>query len=132
MIIVLSEGLFVGDQTDDLALLALLGADHGERHKIRLSPAYRPRGTSAFHGWLGRQSMRAQDQVRLVLERGLKERDFSIPGGEPKIIVERREAPVWPDSFTKGAVKLPLDLAKHMATRPLREGEARPGSEARR
>ncbi len=120
MIIVLRGELFEGNDTDDLALLAILGAEHGERHKVRLSPAYRPRGTSPFHGWLERQSTRIQDQVRLVLERGLDERDFNIPGGEPRIIVERRTVPVWPDSFERGSVRLPLEMARELATRPLR------------
>ncbi len=119
MIIVLRLELFEGEQTDDLALFTILSAER-ERHKVRLEPAYRPQGTTAFHRWVARQSLRAQEQISLILEQGLKEPDYSIPGGEPKVIVERRATPAWPDSFVQGPVRLPLDLAKDILMRPLR------------
>jgi hypothetical protein len=118
VIIVLRSELFE-EGSDDLALIPIL-AEQRDRHKIRLEPAYRAQGDTAFHAWLGRQGPRLQEQIRLVLERGLKERDFSIPGGEPKVIVRRNPNPEWPDSFAHGAVQLPLDLARDIVTRPLR------------
>ena len=119
MIALLRDELFAGEETDDLALLALLGEQRG-RYKVRLEPAYRPRGKTAFHRWLAAQSPRVQETIHLVLELGLKEREFRVPHGEPKVIVERRAAPVWPDSFVDGPVRLPLEVAKDLLTQPLR------------
>ena len=101
MIIVLRSELFDGKATDDLALLAIL-AEQRERHKIRLEPAYRAQGATVFHAWLDRQGLRAQEQIRLVLARGLKERDFGIPGGEPRVIVHRSATQEWPNSLGVG------------------------------
>jgi hypothetical protein len=119
VIVLLRGELFEGEETDDLALLRIFDEGRG-RYKVRTKPAYRPRSETTFHRWLTRQTPRVQDQIRIVLERGLKETEFDIPGGEPTIIVERRSAPAWPDNLAKGQVKLPLDKASDLLKRPLR------------
>lgn len=120
MIIVLRDELFEGSLTDDVELVAAF-TDGRDRHKIRLEPAYRAVGTTAFHAWLPRQSVRIQEHVRYVLEQGLKARDFQLPNPEPKVILSRRAVAVWPDSFARGeAVELPLAQYRAIAGRPLR------------
>jgi hypothetical protein len=118
VIIVLSSELFEGHDTDDVQLIGIF--DRGRsRYKIRLKPAYRPGLSTSFETWLGQQSAHTQTQVRTVLEQGLTEWGFSIPDGEPRILVERRGSPEWPDSFAHGPVKLPLKMTAELLDRPL-------------
>ena len=103
MIIVLTGELFETEETDDVGLLTVFGQHRG-RHKLRLRPAYRPVGQTPFHLWLGKQSARTQEQIRVILEQGLKEPEFVVPGGEPTVVVSLGRAE-WPDSFARGPAK---------------------------
>lgn len=116
MIVILREELFEGDDTDDMTLIVLIERGR-ERCKVRLDPTYEPDGKTAFYVWLEEQSQMLQEQIRFVLQNGLLEPDFA---DEPTVVVERREAPIWPDNFAQGEARLPPNVARALLERPLR------------
>lgn len=71
-----------------------------------------------FEAWLGQQSPRMGTMIRTVLDRGLTDWDFQVP--EPSIRVVHHGSPSWPDSFSDGAVTLPISMIADFIDRPLR------------
>ncbi|HSO00357.1 MAG TPA: hypothetical protein VLS89_18820 [Candidatus Nanopelagicales bacterium] len=121
MIVVLQEDLFADEATDDVALISVVCDSRG-RYKVQTRPAYRSRGETALHRWLGEQSPKVRGAAELVLAEGLKAAEYGHAGGarEPMVLVERREAPSWPDDLRHGAIRLPLAAARDLLARPLR------------
>jgi len=118
VIVILPDALFQEQPTDDLLLFGIFDEQNG-RYKVQIRPPYLPRGTTAFHGWLALQSVRAQEQIRDVLARGAKAPQYGMNGGEPTVIVERVPTPIWPRGSTGAPARLPPGVAKDLLARPL-------------
>ena len=77
---------------------------------------------AAINHWLVDQSARIRNRAKIALEDGLKAPEYALRGGarEPRVIVEMRETPEWPDSFDTGAARLSIADADALLARSLR------------
>lgn len=121
MIVTLDEALFHAEVADDVALLSVI-CDGLGRYKVHTRPAYRPIDDNLVNRWVADQSARVQARARIVLEEGLKAPEYALERGarEPRLVVENRGEPEWPDSFDLGPARLPLSIARQLLARPLR------------
>jgi len=116
MIVTLLSDLFEREDTDALALFAIIGEGQ-HRYKVRLRPAYRPQGERPFHRWFVRQPIELQERIHAVLERGLREREYTR---EVEVEVHSALVDEWPVPPNMSVVRVSLATASKLLVRPLR------------